>query len=293
MTHALKEAGVITSSWFFRVYLLFDRRTDRLKAGGYELREGTPYRDIVSEMIRGVPKTEVRVQIIEGWTITDIEKELVTRFGVSATSVRATLGERANERRFAKAWREEFSFLRALPDQRSLEGYLFPDTYRVWQEQLPESLVRKQLEAFERRVIPLSLTEKSAPLVSLDEVIRLASIVEKEVATDEDRRLVAGVFLTRLREGMLLQSDATIEYITRSGRARSTTRDLALRSPFNTYKNKGLPPAPINNPSFSSIQAVLNPDVRGYRYFLTNAEGKVFYGQTLAEHAKNRVKAGF
>lgn len=293
IANALDTAGVITNPWLFRLYLLSDRRTDRLKLGGYELREGMPYRDIVGELIRDVPKTEVRVQIIEGWTLKDIEKELVGDFGVSATSVRASIGEQANERRFSASWRKEFSFLRALPEQRSLEGYLFPDTYRVWKEQLPDTLVRKQLEAFERRVLGLVLTEKSAPLASLDEVIRLASIVEKEVATEEDRRRVAGVFLTRLREGMMLQSDATVEYVTGSGRARSTTKDLAIRSAFNTYRVKGLPPAPICNPSFSSIQAVLNPMVEGYRYFLTDADGNVLYAKTLAEHAKNRVKAGF
>ncbi len=292
VTRSLSEAGIIRDPWLFRVYTLFDWRTDRLKAGGYELHPGTPYSDLIDELIRGVPKTEVQVKVIEGWTVTDIEKDLVQEFGVSATNVQAVIGERADRRRFDPMWRESFSFLKALPPDRSLEGYLFPDTYRVWKEQLPEGLIRKQLQTFQQEVASLPLTEKSLPLKSLDEVIRLASIVEKEVATDADRRLVAGVFLTRLREGMLLQSDATIQYVTQSGRSRSTATDLRLASDFNTYRTKGLPPAPICNPSLSAIQAVLNPDVRGYRYFLTDTAGKVYYGKTLQEHAQNRVKAG-
>ncbi len=292
VTRQLADAKIVANPWLFRLYAAFDWRTDRLKPGGYELRPGTPYSDLIAELIRGVPKTEVRAKVIEGWTVTDIEKNLVQEFGVSATNVRAVIGERADARRFDPLWRDEFSFLKPLPADRSLEGYLFPDTYRVWKEQLPEGLIRKQLQTFQQEVASLPLTEKSLPLKSLDDVIRLASIVEKEVATDADRRLVAGVFLTRLREGMPLQSDATIQYVTQSGRARSTAADLRLASDFNTYRVKGLPPAPICNPSLSSIRAVLDPDVRGYRYFLTDAAGKVYYGKTLQEHAQNRAKAG-
>ncbi len=293
VTEALKTANIIKNKFFFRIYFAFNWRTDRLKPGGYELHPGTPYADIIEEVSKGVPKTEVSVKIIEGWTLSDIEQELVQDFGVSATNVRAVIGERADESPFDKAWRDEFSFLKSLPEGRSLEGYLYPDTYRVWKEQLPEVLIRKQLQTFQQRVGSLPLTEKSLPLKSLDEVIRLASIVEKEVPSVEDRRIVAGLFLTRLREGMMLQSDATIQYVTRSGRDRSTTADLRTNSDYNTYKRKGLPPGPIGNPSLSSIEAVLNPDIRGYRYFLTDKQGKVYYAKTLQEHANNRTKAGY
>lgn len=293
LAQTLAEAQVIPSAWSFRFYLLFDGRRDRIKLGGYDLEPGMPYREVVSEIIKGVPKTEVSVRIIEGWTLSDIEKELVSDFGVSATSVQATIGQHLSEKKFAPEWRSEFPFLQALPNDRSLEGYLYPNTYRVWKEQLPEALIRKQLQEFEKQVVSLPLTEKSLPLKSLDEVIRLASIIEKEVPNDADRRIVAGLFLTRLREGMMLQSDATVQYITGSGRARSTTKDLQSTSPYNTYKYKGLPPAPIGQPSLSSIKAVLDPDVRGYRYFLTDEAGKIYYAKTFQEHIQNRAKAGF
>ncbi len=289
----LHEAGVIPGTLSFRGYLLFDRREGRMKPGGYEVQPGTPYRELVSQLLVGVPKTEVSVRIIEGWTVSDIEAELVQDFQVSSTAVRAAIGERANRAPFAESWRDEFAFLRDLPEQRSLEGYLFPNTYRVWKEQLPEGLIRKQLQTFQAQVAGLPLTEKSLPLKSLDEVIRLASIVEMEVPNHEDRRIVAGVFLTRLREGMPLQSDATVQYVTQSGRARSTAQDLRTASAFNTYTQRGLPPAPIANPSLSSIQAVLDPDVRGFRYFLTDEQGKVYYGKTFEDHIANRRKAGF
>ncbi|MBP7006122.1 endolytic transglycosylase MltG [Patescibacteria group bacterium] len=293
VTRGLAQAGVVRNPWLFRLYFAFNRRTSRLKSGGYELAPNAPYIEILNQLTKGIPKTEVQVKIIEGWTVTDVEHTLVQDFGVAATSVQAQIGRSANRDAFDPAWRSEFSFLKALPSERSLEGYLFPDTYRVWKEQLPEGLVRKQLQTFQSQVASLPLTEKSLPLKSLDEVVRLASIVEKEVATDQDRRLVAGVFLTRLREGMPLQSDATVQYVTQSGRARSTFTDLQIRSDFNTYRKSGLPPAPIANPSLSAIEAVLNPNIQGYRYFLTDKAGKVYYGKTLAEHAQNRIKAQF
>jgi UPF0755 protein len=289
----LKAQGIVGSSWGFRLYALFDRRTRRFKAGGYDLRPGMSYSDLVGTISLGQPKQEVSIQITEGWTIDEIARILQADLGVEATATQLSVGARANGAPFDPIWREEFSFLRDLPRDRSLEGYLFPDTYRVWKEQLPEALIRKQLQAFETKVASLSLTQKSAPLKNLDEVVRLASIVEKEVATDEDRRLVAGIFLLRLQEGMPLQSDATVQYVTQSKRARSTAADVRSLSPFNTYKNKGLPPAPIAQPSLSAIQAVLNPNIQGYRYFLTDDQGKVFYAKTLAEHARNRQLAGF
>lgn len=293
VANALKEVDLIASRWSFRLYLWLDRRASRIKPGGYEIAPGSSYNDIVSELIVGTPKTEVQVRVIEGWTVDDVKAELVQDFGVSSTAVDAALGKSANRGSFAAEWRNEFPFLKPLPENRSLEGYLYPDTYRVWKEQLPEALIRKQLQEFSREVAGLPLTEKSLPLKSLDEVIRLASIVEKEVPSYEDRRLVAGLFLTRLREGMLLQSDATVEYVTNSGRSRSTGKDLQIQSPFNTYRYKGLPPAPISNPSLSAIKAVLDPNVQGYRYFLTDEAGKVYYAKTLQEHAANRAKAGF
>ena len=292
VTSALQKAGIIKNPFLFRLYFAFNLHTRRIKIGGYEFHPGTPYVDIVDELIKGVPKNEVQVQVIEGWTVSDIQKNLVDLYGVSATSVQEVIGGRPGQGSFDAMWRSEFPFLKNLPSDRSLEGYLFPDTYRVWKEQLPEALVRKQLQQFQQTVTALPLTEKSLPLKSIDDVVKLASIIEKEVATEADRRLVAGVFLTRLREGMALQSDATIEYVTQSGRAKSTAADLQIRSAFNTYRHTGLPPAPINNPSLSAIEAVLNPDIQGYRYFLTDKNGKVYYAKTLQQHISNRVKAG-
>ena len=125
---------------------------------------------------------------------------------------------------------------------------------------------------------------------TVHEIITIASIVEREVAGEADRKIVAGIFLRRLREGMPLQSDATVNYVTKGGRARPTYTDLEADSPYNTYRNKGIPPGPISNPGDASIDAVLHPDDQGYRFFLTDDNGKAYYGKNFDEHKQNRRK---
>ncbi len=220
-------------------------------------------------------------RIIEGWTLED-EAHLLG--AASSTGLTSTP--------FDPRWRMEFSFLRLLPLNRSLEGYLFPETYRVWDDELPEGLIRKQLQTFQQRVATSSLAFP-APLRSLDEVVTLASIVEKEVQQDTDRQIVAALFLRRLKEGMALQSDATLAYITGSSRNRATANELANPSLYNTYQHPGLPPGPICNPGSSAIDAVLHPTPSPYRYFLTDKQGKVLYAKTFEEHLKNKRRAGY
>ena len=292
LARLLDDVGIIDSPHLFRLYVRLDGRRYRLKTGNFLLRRGMSFNDVLSELTAVDARKEVQVRVIEGWTIRQIG-DAIEAVGGNKDLFFRSAGKAANEAPFSSTWREKFTFLQNLPKNRSLEGYLFPDTYRLWQDELPNSLIEKQLEVFEERVGKRVVGPESAPLKTLDEAIILASIVEKEVRSDADRRRVAGVFLTRLREGMMLQSDATIQYVTGSGRARSNAQDLALNSPFNTYKVKGLPPAPIGQPSLSSILAVLSPDVRGERYFLTDDAGTVYYARTFEQHKTNRVKAGY
>lgn len=240
-----------------------------------------------------LPREEVRVTLIEGWTVDDMGLEVAKNHGVSASDVARLYGRSSDRSPFAPELRSAFPFLAVLPPKRSLEGYAFPDTYRVWKDELPEALMKKQLQTFSERYGSATITSASAPLKSLDEVVRLASIVEKEVRGAEDRRLVAGIFLRRLRIGMGLQSDATLNYVLDSGRARATASDLALDSPYNTYKYRGLPPGPISNPGATALDAVLHPTRSSYLYFLTDRKGNVLYARTFEEHQANRRKAGY
>jgi UPF0755 protein len=177
------------------------------------------------------------------------------------------------------------------PADASLEGYLFPDTYRVFTDQALSQLTAKATAAMADAVQVL-LTDLPAIPQGLDvhEVLTLASIVEREVATEADRRNVADVFLKRLDISMALQSDATVNYVTGKSVTQPTAADLAASSAYNTYQNRGLPPGPISNPSLSSIQAVLRSTSNPYYYFLSTTDGTTIFSRTGEEHSAAKQK---
>lgn len=238
------------------------------------------------------PREEVSVRIIEGKTIDEITIAMAEKHGLDKRDIRSSIGASVDRAPMANYWREQYPFLKHLPKDRSLEGYLFPDTYRVYKDQLPKAVFQKQLDEFALHFATTTVGPQSAPLKTLDDVVILASIVEAEVTAETDRAIVAGIFLNRLRIGMALQTDASLSYLHGSNRAQATAEDLASTSPYNTYKHRGLPPGPIGNPGKDSIEAVLHPKKTDYFYFLTDKQGKVYYAKTLEEHARNRAKAG-
>lgn len=288
----LTEQGIVTHPRELRVYLALADDVN-VKEGVYTLRPGQAYRDLLLQLEHGPVREETTLRIIEGWGIRDIEAYLEKQ-SVDAQVYVGQTGSPIGDTAFDPNLRAKYEFLRDLPLTRSLEGYLVPNTYRVWKDDAANGLLAKQLALFESKVAqPLAGMKPPAPLKDLDEAVILASIVEKEVPSADDRKIVAGIFLNRLRIGMALQSDATLTYITGSKRGRATSKELELESEFNSYKNRGLPPSPISNPSVEAIQAVYAPADTPYFYFLTDAKGKVYYARTLEEHVANRRAAGY
>lgn len=289
----LASKNVIASAAGYQVYGWLDSEARHPQAGTYGLRPGMNYRQISRLLGAGPGRTESELLIIEGWSVDDEADYLQNHNAVKPREFYDIAGSSQNRAPFDNKLREAYPFLKNLPADRSLEGYLFPDTYRVWDDLLPQTLIDKQLTEFQTRFGASVVTSASSPLKTLDEVVTLASIVEKEVSNDDDRKMVAGIFLRRLREGMALQSDATLNYVTHSGRTQANAEDLNLESAYNSYKNRGLPPSPICNPSAAAIQAVLQPTASKYRYFLADKQGKVWYAATLEEHVRNRQRAGY
>jgi UPF0755 protein len=289
----LQDKGIISSAAGYRWYGFLNSEARHPRSGTYGLHPGMSYRQLSRLFGRGPGRVESELRIIEGWSLDDEAAYLESQNNIKPAVFYALAGSPPDRAPFDPKLRTEFPFLKDLPADRTLEGYLFPETYRVWDDLLPEALISKQLGEFQQRTAGVELSADNRPLVSLDQVIILASIVEKEVSTDEDRKLVAGIFLRRLREGMALQSDATLNYVTHSGRTQANDQDLLLDSPYNTYRNKGLPPGPICNPGQSAIEAVLKPTASKYWYFLADKQGKVLYAATLEEHKANRYRAGY
>jgi len=274
----LEEARMIDSAWWYRVYARIDGDARKIQAGEYDLNEGMRFSSLANTLSRGPVREEVSITVIEGWTIADIEDHLRERDVDVRTSDF-----------YAERFEEEFSFLKDLPAKTTLEGYLFPDTYRVWMDDLPDGLLRKQLSEFAIKTAELRAeVERSGR--SWQDVVTLASIVEKEAKFDEDRPVVAGIFTNRLNAGMLLQSDATLNYVTRSGKSRLSSADLESTSPYNSYRFSGLPPTPIGNPGLASLRAAVDPAETNYYFFLTDEDGKAYFGRNLDEHIANRVR---
>lgn len=289
----LLEKKIISSALGYRVYVTLARENGA-RVGNYDLYPGTAYQDIARALARGPVRIEREVRVIEGWDITEEAAKLSTMNPDWGSAFTDLVGTSGGSQSFDPSWRTEFSFLQSLPANRSLDGYLFPDTYRVWEDEVPEGLVRKQLQTFESRLYkPYKDVALPKPLTSFDQAVILASIVEKEVPSAKDRGIVAGIFLRRLNEGMALQSDATLTYVTGSNRGRATADELALESAYNSYKHAGLPPGPIAQPALSAMEAVMHPTPSTYRYFLTDKHNNVLYASTFEEHIRNRQRAGY
>jgi UPF0755 protein len=242
----LEKEGLIKNKFLFVVYAVLKKEHRKILAGKYELSPSMTIPQILEKLLKG-ETAKVKITIPEGFTIKDIEEKLKID----------------------------------LPDD--LEGYLFPDTYYFPIDFTADDLVRAMKENFDKKTAPY-LPEIENQGKNLKEVIILASLVEKEVKTKEDKEIVAGILWKRLESKMPLQVDATISYLTGKKTTKISLEDLQIDSPYNTYKYSGLPPAPICNPGIESILAVIYPKETDYWYYLSTPDGKTIFSKTFLEH---------
>jgi UPF0755 protein len=249
----LEKERLIKSKIFFDFYVILIRKEKNLQAGKYFLSSSMNIPQIAQKIISG-DIAKVKVTIPEGFTVREIEE----RLGIE------------------------------LPEE-NLEGYLFPDTYYFPIDVSGEEVIKIMRENFEKKISPYKeKIEKSGR--SLQEIITMASLLEKEVKTKEEKEIVSGILWKRLKAGIPLQVDATITYITGKKTTKIPLEDLQIDSPYNTYKYKGLPPGPICNPGLESILAALYPKESEYWYYLSTPEGKTLFFKTLEEHNLAKAK---
>ncbi len=239
---------------------------------------------------------ETQVTLIEGWTVNEMAGALEKAgLGPAASIVSAAKTNIPTDNNYIK-----------IPAKQGLEGYLFPDTYRFAKSATTETVIKKLLDNFTARVDTLgikpadsytipgyeTLTLGGKKGMTFHQIITLASILEKEsgTTTDNERKLIAGVFYNRLISGQPLESDATVNYVSGKDNPTPTNVDLQINSPYNTYRYPGLPPGPICNPSLASIEAAFHPEQSDYYYFLhKQPSGEVVFSKTYAEHLKNKA----
>lgn len=286
----LRESKLISSSFIFETYVWLTRSDRNFKAGEYELAPGMSMRRLVGLLTEGVGREEMSVTILEGWALRDIKKYLASEGVKEMANFDYYAGVSAAAAPSAYNWSGEFPFLAAKPRELGLEGFLFPDTYRIFADARSVDVIRKMLQNFGTKFDASMSAEAKRKNMSVFEVVTLASVVEREVQTPEDMRKVAGIFLRRLEIGMPLQADSTVNYVTGKLTPSISYDDRDISSPWNTYKYRGLPKGPIGNPGLAAIEAVLNPETTPYLYFLTTKEGRVIYSKTLEEHNIAKAK---
>lgn len=277
----LKNEGIIRSAKSFNLYSVLIGQAQSLKSGVYLLSPASTTPEIINELL-GAGNRIVSVTLNEGLTLLEIEKKLSDVGALEDGELRS---QKASD------FVLEFPYL---GDATNLEGFLFPDTYQFFTPSDPKVIVRKLLSNFEKKALPLFGKLNTA---KIKEKLIIASIIEKEVPLDNDRRIVSGIIEKRLAFGMPLQVDATIIYIKcdllmSCDLVRRLTRsDFDLKSDYNTYLHLGLTPAPISNPGLSSIMATLKPRQSNYLYYLSDPIRKTtIFSTTLDEQNENRFK---
>lgn len=271
---SLERTGVIRSARLFRFYAALRGQDRALKAGTYELRPGQSWNELLSALTegRGLVAT---ITIPEGFDIAAIVPLVARRLAVPAESVMAAVRDTSLRRRLG------------VPTE-TLEGYLFPETYSFALGTPARDAVREMVQEFEKRWQPAWTARLDTLGMTRHEVVTLASIVEKEARVPEERPLIAAVYCNRLRAGMLLQADPTVQYALGRHVDRVLYAHLETASPYNTYKHPGLPPGPIASPGAASLQAALYPADVPYLYFVARPDGRHEFRTTFAEHTKAR-----
>lgn len=268
----LERTEMISLPRVFSLYASLRGVDRQVKSGTYILRRGSSWNRILDALAAG--RGMVRgVTIPEGWSISQIAPQLARVLELSVDSVEAAVRDTA--------------LLRELDvPTPTVEGYLFPETYLFPVGTSARGAVRIMINEFEKRWKPEWDDRARALAMSRNDVMALAAIIEKEAKVPEERPVISAVYHNRLKKGMLLQADPTVQYALGHHVARVLFRDLEVDSKYNTYRYKGLPPGPIASPGVPSIEAALNPADVPFLYFVAHPDGHHEFRRTFAEHAK-------
>lgn len=277
IANVLKSNGLIKSKYAFISYVKKNNATTSLKPGTYKFSTGKiTFEDIFKKLIKGEQEESITVTIPEGYTV----KQIASLFEEKNLTTKDKFLD------YAKNLEIPFEYIKKGNDYRQLEGFLFPDTYSIpisWTEKeiidmLLNEFDKNWTEEFNNRAKELNFTPQ--------EILTIASLIEREARVEKERATISSVIHNRLRKGMLLQIDATVQYLLPEQKERLLYKDLEVDSPYNTYKYAGLPPTPIAAPGLSCIKAALYPEETDYYYYRTKAinNGEHNFSRTYQEH---------
>lgn len=280
----LKKDGFTRTTLPWRYTAWRQGASDKLQAGKYRLEVGEAVATIVNRFAKGdTLPNEFTVTYPEGFTLDQIAARTAARgIGTPEDFKKAATPE---------LYSETFAHLAEIPAGRTtLEGYLFPDTYRLAADDTPEKIIRRMLQNFDDKVTPELQAEIKKTNHTLDQIVIMASMIEREVTSNEDLPVVAGILWKRFDDGVGLDADATIRYVLNKWAGALTIQDLRTDSPYNTRRYRGLPPGPISNPGLRAILAAIRPQPSDYYYYLSTPDGQTIFAKTLTEHNQNKAK---
>lgn len=276
----LKKNDLIHSETAFLSYCKKEGYDSKLMAGHYRLSRSFPLATIAAYIAEG-RVVNISFTIPEGYTVAQIKDLLVRKKICSAEA-----WDRAIQEKY------DYDFLKEVPvgNKNRLEGFLFPDTYSISEdcstEQIIDLMLKNFKQVWDKRFAAAAKSQK----LGVYETLILASLIEKEARIDSERPVIAGVIENRLKDGMLLQIDATILYALQEHKQTISYRDLEVESPYNTYKYAGLPPGPIACPGQAAIAAALKPARHDYYYYVYKGDGSHYFSKTFAEHLQAQRK---
>lgn len=278
----LMEKRIIENEFIFRMYV-WEKELHRLQAGRYALSAHMTPAEIADMMESGdVYYDYVKVTIPEGFMVSDIHTRLMEADFLGKP-------ERRIDDFSIADFSGKYDFLADAPARANLEGYLFPNTYQFERGVSSEFIVQRMLDDFGQKFTPALRQEAVRRGKSIHDIVTMASIIEREVRTGDDMKLVSGILWKRITLGMPLQADATVSYAV--GKQELSLDDLRTDSPYNTYRYKGLPKGPIANPGLRAIHAALEPTDSDYLFYLSKPDGTTVFSRTLQEH--NKAKATY
>ena len=286
ISNILKEEGLIRNELIFKMAIKNKNIDGKLKAGTYLLNTGMDVNTIIDELSKGgKSENTVKFTIPEGYEIRQIADKLAEENIID----REKFLNRTSDKKY---FQDKYPFLKELAEGQGLEGYLFPDTYDIYINSTEEEIIGKMLTKFEEIYEKDIKSNMDKFDLSLNDVVTLASIIEREGKRDDELELISAVFHNRLKKGMLLQSCATVQYALGERKEELSTKDTQINCEYNTYIHEGLPPAPIASPGEKSLIAALNPADVDYLYFRTKEDGTGAhtFSRTYEEHKNAKPK---
>jgi UPF0755 protein len=296
----LKEEKLIQSINLFILYARNKNLQSKLQAGVYNLSQYMSIKDIVKKISQGqVNNNEITVKLLEGWSNERMaqyfedqgvweESEWFNAAGWPQTSDK-------EKNLNLSEYKEVYSFLESKPELDSLEGYLFPDTYKIYDDSEPQDLVIKMLNNFNNKLSSEMIEDIREQDRTIHEIVTMASLIEKEATIKnndiEEAKIISGIFWDRIARGQALQSCASLAYILGEYKTVYSTEDTKIESPYNTYQNPGLPPGPVSNPGIAAIEAAIYPVYTEYNFFLSPVgSDETLFSATYSEHLQKKAQ---